>query len=120
MAKMDFKDRILYKKGKKLEIKITLIGFRDGDDFVLYSPSFDLYAYGTDEETALNSFRETIILYIDYVKNEDTLVKDLIKRGWKKNQLANTKYTAPDYNPFDIMSKKGVESFNVKRIVEYA
>ncbi len=113
MAKR-FIDSIKLKKGE-VNISLTLIGYRDNEErlFVLYSPALNLYSYGENEEEAWTAFDETIHLYIDHVIQENTIEKDLKKLGWKQHRHFRKRYNPPIYDPREIMSKKGVDSFNV-------
>lgn len=107
-----FIDALKFKKGE-ITLNLTLIGYIDEDYFVIYSPALNLYGYGDNEKEAFQSFEETIVLYIDCVISEETLEKDLKKLGWKKQSQFKMRYNPPVYDPREIMSKKGVNSFNV-------
>lgn len=111
MAKR-FVDDLKFKNGE-VSLNLTLIGYKDDDNFVLYSPALDLYAYGDNENEAFQAFDETINLYLDHVINENTLEKDLKKLGWKRHNFFKKRFNPPQYDPREIMSKKGVNSFNV-------
>lgn len=107
-----FTDSLKFKNGE-LSLNLTLLGYEEEGNFVLYSPALDLYAYGDNEKEALKAFDETIHLYVEYVLSENTLEKDLRERGWKKNLHFKSKFNPPKYDPRQLMSKKGVNSFNV-------
>lgn len=109
-----FTDGIKIKNGKVAMLNLTLIGYEEEGQQVLYSPALDLYAYGDTKQEALEAMDETISLYVDHVNEEGTLVKDLISHGWKKSQLREKKFSPPKYDPRDIMSNLGVESFQVQ------
>jgi len=109
-----FTDRIKIKKGE-LSIGLTLIGYKDKNEnlFVLYAPALDLYAYGDSEDEAFIAFDETINLYMDHLLEEKTLEKDLTRLGWQKHTYFNKRFAPPIYDPREIMSNLGVNSFNV-------
>ena len=107
-----FIDRIKFDK-RKFSVNVTLIGYQEDDNFVFFSPALDLYAYGDNQDEAYNAFDETIHLYIDHVLSEHTLEKDLKRLGWKRHAHFNKRFLPPKYDPRDLMSKKGVTSFNV-------
>jgi hypothetical protein len=100
-------------KNNQLTLNLTLIGYIDEGNFILFSPALDLYAYGENEDDAFKAFDETISLYLDHVKEENSLDEDLKKLGWKKDALFKKRYTPPKYDPRDIMSEKGVNSFQI-------
>ncbi len=97
----------------EVTLKLTLIGYKDGEYFVLYSPTLDLYAYGENEDEAFQAFEETVELYLDHVIKENTLESDLKKLGWRKHSHFKKTFDPPKFDPGEIMAKKGVNSFNV-------
>ncbi len=111
MAKK-FVDGIKIKNGE-ITLNLTLIGYKDEGVFVVYAPALDMYAYGDDKDEAFLAFDESIHLYIDHVMEEDTLEKDLTRLGWKKHTYFKKRFNPPLYDPREIMSNRGVESFNV-------
>lgn len=100
-------------KNDEVTINLTLIGYREDECFVVYSPALNLYGYGDTDKEAFNSFEETINLYIDCVISENTLEKDLKKLGWKKHTHFKKRFNPPKYDPREIMSERGVNTFNV-------
>lgn len=108
-----FIDDLRFKNGQIKALSLTLIGYKSEGGFALYSPALDLYAHGENEEEAFEAFDETIFLYLDCVLSENTLEKDLKKLGWKKHTYFKHRFKPPQYDPRQIMSQKGVNSFNV-------
>jgi len=111
MAKR-FVDSLKIKEGE-VSLGLTLIGYKNEGVFVLYTPALDLYSYGDSEEEAFTAFDETVHLYMDHVIEEDTLEKDLKRLGWKKHTYFKKRFNPPKYDPREIMSSIGVNSFNV-------
>lgn len=99
---------------KSLTIKLLLLGYEEEGLKVFYSPSLDLYGYGENEEDAIQSFEESIELYVEHVLEENSLEKDLKKLGWKKHNRYKSRYNPPVYDPREIMSKKDVNQFVIK------
>ncbi len=114
MAK-GFVDSIRFNKDD-ITINLTVIGYQDKEEntFVFYAPAFDLYAYGDDKEEAFQAFDETVYLYFNYVIEEKTFEKDLRRLGWKRHRRFKKRFQPPSYDPREIMSVKGVDSFNVR------
>jgi|GEM_PF-2555203 len=106
------KDSIKVRKNR-VNLNLTLIGFKEREHSVLYSPALDMYAYGDNNDSAFQSFHETISLYIDHQFEENTLEKDLKRLGWQKSKHFKTKFSPPSYNPSDIMSKRGITNFKL-------
>jgi predicted RNase H-like HicB family nuclease len=114
-----FQDDIKKKNGG-INVRLTLLGFEQDNLFVLYSPALDIYAYGDDQAEAKQAFDETIQLYLDHVREENSLDEDLRRLGWKKHTYFKKKFLPPKYDPRTIMSKKGVDSFLVVQNKELA
>jgi len=102
-------------KGRTVDVGLNAIGYKDKEEgvFVIHSPALDLYAYGKNQKQAFIAFEETLSLYIDYVMNEKTLEKDLKRLGWTRSVYFPKRLNPPNYNPNEIMSKKGISDFNI-------
>lgn len=101
-------------RAKAVNLYMTLIGYRERGEnvFVFYSPALDLYAYGDDEQTALQAFEETITLYLNYVLTVGTLAEHLDSLGWQRRSDFKTQFVLSSYNPAAIMADKGIRSFH--------
>ena len=114
MANKQFQDRInLNLKKNAISLNIALISFKEEELFVLYSPTLDLYGYGDDEGEALNSFNDTIFLYLEYCMGENTIAQDLDRLGWTRHQKFKKRFNTDKYSPKDIMLKKGVKDYGI-------
>jgi len=73
-----------FKKGSStLDIQLTLFQFTEEDLIFIYSPYLDLTGYGKTENEAIESFKETLLEFINYTDHKKTLEKELIRLGWK-------------------------------------
>ena len=115
MANRKFQDRISLTKGD-ITVRLALMTFKQDENFVFYSPTLDLYGYGDSEGDALNSFYETIYLYLEYAVEENTLEKDLGKLGWSKHKFFKKQYNTAKYYPKDKMLEKGIKSYGLHNI----
>ena len=100
-------------KEREVSLGLTLIGYKSEGVFVLYTPALDLYSSADSEEEVFVAFDETVHLYIDHVIVEDTLEKDLKRLGWEKHTYFKKRFDSPKYDPREIMSSIGVNSFNL-------
>lgn len=99
---------------KEVYLTLTLINYYEQREnvFVIYTPALDLYAYGEDEQSALQAFEETIMLYLDYVITEQTLADHLTNLGWQRQPHVKTQFIPSPYSPAAIMADKGIKSFH--------
>lgn len=117
MAQRKFQDRINLKKDA-INLNITLITFEAEGNVIFYSPTLDLYGYGDNEGEALNSFNETMYLYLEYGMHENTIAQDLSDRGWTRHKRFNKRFNTEAYFPKEIMSEKGVENYGLYNVVD--
>ncbi|MCB0764576.1 MAG: hypothetical protein KDB84_07730 [Flavobacteriales bacterium] len=66
-----------------MELKLSLLKFKEDDIVFIYSPALDLTGYGTDGRSAKRSFETTLEEFVSYTTNKKTLDKELKRLGWK-------------------------------------
>ena len=69
--------------GNSVKISVSVFLFKEGEVYIAYCPSLDLSGYDVTEENAKADFE---YMLKDWLKNQSmnkTLVKDLIRHGWK-------------------------------------
>jgi predicted RNase H-like HicB family nuclease len=103
---------------KTLKFNLSMYIFREDSSFIVYCPAFDLSAYGDTEEQAQKAFREIFEITIRYEIENNTLVKDLKRLGWKIKRKPEMEIEAPsldsllrNYNFRDILSNKEYTSY---------
>jgi predicted RNase H-like HicB family nuclease len=64
-------------------MKLNLVAFKDDEAYYSYCPALELIGYGDNEEEAKKSFEIVLEEYINYTTENNTLIKDLEKHGWK-------------------------------------
>ncbi|MEO8589208.1 MAG: hypothetical protein ABI432_07570 [Flavobacteriales bacterium] len=82
MSKLGFHGHIPGHKGK-LEVKLSLLKFKEDGVVFIYSPSLDLTGYGRDGRAAKRSFEITLEEFVSYTTNKGTLDKELKRLDWK-------------------------------------
>ncbi|MFK7798770.1 MAG: hypothetical protein AB8E82_15070 [Aureispira sp.] len=117
MTNRKFQDKLNLKKDT-ITLNLTLISFQEDDYSVLYSPTLDLYGYGENEGEALNSFNETIYLYLEYGMNENTILQDLKNLGWERQKYFKKRFNTAKYSPKKIMQEKGIQNYALHNIVD--
>lgn len=77
----------------KVKANIILISFKEGEDFIIYSPHLEVTGYGKSEDDAMHSFNHCLGTFLDYTVNKKTLHQELISLGWelKKGTVKNPK-----------------------------
>ncbi len=98
----------------RIAVSLNLIGYQEGDNFIVFSPALDLYAFGDNEEEAFTAFDTTAKIYFEEVIKSKRLEKDLSRLGWKKHHHFKKRLHPPKYNPNEIMSKKDIDTFKVQ------
>lgn len=64
-------------------MEVSVIIFKEEGNIFAYCPSLNLISYGDTEEEAKESFRFIFDEYIQYTTENDTLIEDLLKTGWR-------------------------------------
>ena len=64
-------------------MEISVIIFKEEGSIFAYCPSLNLISYGNTEEEAKESFRFIFDEYVQYTSENNTLIEDLLKIGWK-------------------------------------
>lgn len=72
------------------DVRLVLFSFIDENVHAVYSPALDLYGYGNDEEEARRSFSTALEEYLDYTRENDTLLPDLARLGWQIDASTRT------------------------------
>jgi hypothetical protein len=67
----------------KVKAKITLISFKELDNFIVYSPHLEVSGYGKTQQEAMDSFNHCLGVFFDYTVNKKTLHQELISLGWQ-------------------------------------
>ncbi|MBK9175619.1 MAG: hypothetical protein IPM46_04630 [Flavobacteriales bacterium] len=81
MSKLGIKGSIPVDKGR-VELKLSLLKFKEDDIVFIYSPALDLTGYGKDGRSAKRSFEITLEEFVNYTTNKGTLDKELRRLGW--------------------------------------
>ena len=68
---------------------ITVIFYKEGDNFIAHAPSIDLCTAGKSFDDAKSAFDEAFKLFINELEHDGNLEKVLSECGWKK--LGTTK-----------------------------
>ena len=88
MGKLEIK--ALYKsKSSGIDVKLSLLSFKEQKIFIIYAPALDLAGYGINEEEAKDSFIKTLNEFFRYTTNKNTLFKELKRLGWTKKKNKN-------------------------------
>lgn len=77
---------------------ISMLSFKEGCTFIIYTPQLDISGYGNSYEDALSSFESALEMFLDYTINKNTLYKVLSDLGWqlvKGSEKKPKKITAP-------------------------
>lgn len=82
MGNVGFAGRFPARKGM-MEVKLSLLKFKEDGLVFIYSPSLDLTGYGKDGRAARRSFEITLEEFVHYTTNKGTLEKELKRLGWK-------------------------------------
>jgi len=78
-----------------VETELALVSFQEEGVYFVYCPALDLTGYGDNEEEAKSSFATTLKIYLDYTINNNTLLEDLEKHGWRIK--SKNKLKSPDF-----------------------
>ncbi|MDM1500156.1 hypothetical protein [Myroides odoratimimus] len=70
-------------KAGSVVASISVLSFKEDNTFIVYTPQLDISGYGNTYEEALNSFENSLEMFLDYTTNKNTLYKTLSDLGWK-------------------------------------
>ncbi len=71
-------------KTKKREIKLLFNLFKEGRNYIAYSPALDLSTFGKTEKEAKDNFSEIVELFFDELEELGSLERVLTDLGWRK------------------------------------
>lgn len=77
---------------------ISMLSFKEGETFIIYTPQLDISGYGNTYAEALTSFEQSLEMFLDYTTNKQTLYKVLSDLGWtlaKGTEKKQKKISAP-------------------------
>lgn len=80
-ATMD-SNNIHFYHNNRVEISVSLILFKEGEQVIAYCPSLDLSGYDQTEEKALADFDFMLSDYLETQIRQGTLREDLVAHGW--------------------------------------
>jgi hypothetical protein len=63
---------------------LTIIFYREGNQFIAYSPALNLSTCGNSEEQAKRRFEEMLSIFLDEVDKMGTIEDVLLECGWRK------------------------------------
>ena len=76
--------------GNNIKISVSVYLFKEGDTYIAYCPSLDLFGYDTTEETAKSDFEYMLKDWLKTQSENKTLRKDLESHGWRiEDNIAN-------------------------------
>ena len=70
-------------KDNKIDVRLPIIIFKEDNIEIAYCPALDVSGYGTNEATALDSFKISLNEFLRYTLNKKTLFSNLKELGWK-------------------------------------
>lgn len=110
--------KIEFKPKRKASGTFTIHYFRDHDQFVAYSPSFNLSAYGENADEAIDRLLTTVFDdFFDHLTllGSDRAVRELVKLGWEKeNVFFKKRFISKSY-----VDREGVlKNFNLPKETE--
>jgi len=68
----------------KIDAKIPFFVFKEGENFVAYSPALDLSTCGDTEKEARKMFAEAARIFLDEIVRMGTVADVLTELGWKQ------------------------------------
>ena len=87
-------DRINY-----IEVKLSVIQFRENNVEIIYSPALDISGYGETIHKAKDSFEIALDEFIRYTMSKGTFIAELEKLGWKiTGKKRNRRYEPPYFD----------------------
>jgi hypothetical protein len=107
--------KINFKK-KVSDTVVKFFGFREGENYVIYAPSLDLSAYGSNKQEALAMFKVSLDELFNSLFNlsEAEIVKELSKFGWKRNRFLKKRFFSTSF-----VNKDGIlKDFNLPKETE--
>jgi hypothetical protein len=78
-----------------ISVSVSLLSFKENDNFIIYSPALDLSGYGKSLEEAQESFNVAIEEFCRYTINKGTLTAELTKLGWNISKRRKQVYKQP-------------------------
>ena len=95
------KDKVQFK------LKLDIFIGQEEDFWIAFCPSLELSSYADKENKIMDSFKETLSIYLEETWRKGTLEKDLLRLGWALRKLPE-----PNYEPPKIDMKKVSTNFH--------
>lgn len=104
------KDIIKIAKGY-VTLTLSLIGFEEGEYFIVHSPALDISAFGCNEQDAFDEFKKVLELYVESVFDEGTFAEDLKRHGWNKSAYFKSRYILPEMELEQLIRDKNIQNY---------
>lgn len=101
-------------------VNLDVVSFPEGEYFVAYSPSLDLSGQGKDRHEAIESLMKIVRITIDWAKQEGSLHKLLLEKGWTLKEYPTPVYSPPRFNAAAIKKNFSIKQFETKKVPVYA
>lgn len=90
----DLVDTIRFNKNK-ISLKVIIASGKEGDYFVVVSPSLDVSGYGKTKEMAQESFKENIKTFCEdlFKLSKEDRDKELFQMGFHREALKNKNFS---------------------------
>ncbi len=69
--------------GGEVKVNLLLVCFKEGENYITYSPHLEVSGYGKTEQDSIDSFNHCLKEFLSYTVNKKTLHKELISLGWE-------------------------------------
>jgi len=99
-----------------IKVILSLVEFKEKNQYIIYSPALDLSGYGTTAKEAKKSFAEVLAYFLEYAMENQTLSQDLKRLGWK---ITDKQITPPSLKNIILHNQNFVDIFenhNLKKI----
>lgn len=100
----------------ELNLTIRVFDGKDGDFFILFSPSLNISGYGLSKKDAEESFKTSIEAFALDIKELSTKKREaaLTKLGWHKEKLKQKNYSHAFIDKEGILQNLGLELEQLK------
>jgi len=89
-------NNIRFYHNNRVEISVSLILFKEGEQVIAYCPSLDLSGYDQTEEKALADFDFMLSDYLETQVRQGTLREDLVAHGWSIEEAVGSEPSFTD------------------------
>lgn len=102
------------KEENSLMVKVGVIVYKDGKLYTAIAPALQVSSYGDSKKDCVEAFKEALEIFFEDFNDEDNLVLELLRLGWKIQTTPKPNFQPPKLKISDWPKASAPSVVNVK------